>query len=70
VLNAQQALFNQQQRYIVVQGDIVRGVVALYKALGGGWESRDGLPPVNPKTLETMSERTDWGNLIEVENGD
>jgi NodT family efflux transporter outer membrane factor (OMF) lipoprotein len=70
VLNAQQALFNQQQRYIVVQGDIVRSVVALYKALGGGWESRDGLPWVDPETLEVMSDRTDWGDLIEVENGD
>ncbi len=70
VLNAQQALFNQQQRYIVVQGDIVRSVVALYKALGGGWENRDGLPWVDPETLEIMSDRTDWGDLIEVENGD
>ena len=70
VLNAQQALFNQQQRHIVVQGDTVRSVVALYKALGGGWESRDGLPWVDPETLEVMSDRTDWGDLIEVENGD
>ena len=70
VLNAQQALFNQQQRHSVVQGDIVRSVVALYKALGGGWESRDGLPWVDPETLEVMSERTDWGDLIKAEHGD
>lgn len=70
VLNAQQALFNQQQRYIANQGDIVRNVVALYKALGGGWESRDGLPWVDPETLEIMSDRTDWGDLIEAEHGD
>jgi NodT family efflux transporter outer membrane factor (OMF) lipoprotein len=70
VLNAQQALFSQQQRYIGNQGDIVRNVVALYKALGGGWENRDGLPWVDPETLETMSDRTDWGDLIEAEHGD
>jgi NodT family efflux transporter outer membrane factor (OMF) lipoprotein len=69
VLNAQQALFAQQQRYVANQGDIVRNVVALYKALGGGWESRDGLPWVEPATLETMSERTDWGDLIKERDG-
>ena len=66
VLNAQQALFNQQQRYIGNQGDIVRNVVALYKALGGGWENRDGLPYIDPETLGIMSDRTDWGDLIDA----
>jgi NodT family efflux transporter outer membrane factor (OMF) lipoprotein len=66
VLNAQQALFNQQQRYITNQGDIVRNLIALYKALGGGWENRDGLPYIDPKTLEIMQDRTDWGDLIEA----
>ena len=65
VLNAQQALFNQQQRFITNQGAIVRSVVALYKSLGGGWENRDGLPYINPETLELMQQRTDWGKLIE-----
>jgi NodT family efflux transporter outer membrane factor (OMF) lipoprotein len=68
VLNSQQALFNQQQRYIENQGDIVRNVVALYKALGGGWQNRDGLPYVDPETLETMSDRTDWGDLIDADD--
>lgn len=66
VLNAQQALFAQQQRLINSQGEIVRNLVALYKALGGGWEGRDGLPWIDPETLRTMSERTDWGELIET----
>lgn len=70
VLNAQQALFSQQQRHVGNEGEIVRSVVALYKALGGGWETRDGLPWVDPGTLELMSERTDWGDLIEVEHED
>ena len=64
VLNSQQALFQQQQRYITNQGDIVRNVIALYKALGGGWENRDGLPYIDPETLEVMQGRTDWGDII------
>ena len=65
VLNAQQALFSQQQRYASNQGEVVASVVALYKALGGGWEDRDGLPYIDPETLELMQDRTDWGDLID-----
>lgn len=67
VLNAQQALFSQQQRYITNQGDIVRNLIALYKALGGGWQNRGGLPWIDPETLELMRDRTDWGDLITVD---
>jgi len=70
VLNSQQALFNQQQRFIAIQGDIVSSAVALYKALGGGWESREGQPWIDPETLESMRERTDWGELIPAGPGD
>jgi NodT family efflux transporter outer membrane factor (OMF) lipoprotein len=65
VLDSQQSLFTQQQRYVGTQGDSVRYLVALYKALGGGWENREGEPRINPDTLRVMGERTDWGNLVE-----
>ena len=65
VLNAQQALFNQQLRYVANRGDAVTTLANLYTALGGGWENRDGLPYINPETLEVMQERTDWGGMID-----
>jgi outer membrane protein TolC len=65
VLQAQQALFNQQTRFVSNQGDAVRSLVELYKALGGGWENRDGLPYIDPETLQVMQDRTDWGSMIE-----
>lgn len=64
VLDAQQALFNQQQRHVTNQGDAVRSLVDLYTALGGGWETRGGLPQVQTKTIKVMQERTDWGDMI------
>lgn len=73
VLSAQRALFAQQQRFATNQGDIVRAMISLYKALGGGWEDRKGLPYVAPETLEVMENRTDWGEMIEdrqTNNGD
>ena len=33
---------------------------------GGGWENRDGLPYIDPETLQLMQERTDWGDMIEA----
>lgn len=65
VLDAQQALFNQQRRYITNQGTSVRSLVDLYTALGGGWETRGGLPHFRPQTIKVMQERTDWGDMIE-----
>ncbi len=38
VLDAQQALFTQQQRYAGNRGDVVRSVIQLYRSLGGGWQ--------------------------------
>jgi len=66
VLDAQRALFTQQQNFINTQGETVRSLVAIYKALGGGWENRDGLPYVDPETLQIMRDRTDWGDMIEA----
>ena len=42
----------------------MQSVVALYKALGGGWEVREGKPFVTENTLAVMRERTDWGDLL------
>lgn len=66
VLDSQRSLFTQQQRYITIQGNTVSSLVALYKSLGGGWEGQAGGPYLDPKTLETMQKRTDWGNLIKT----
>jgi outer membrane protein TolC len=67
VLQAQQSLFTQQTRYITARSNTVRSLTALYKALGGGWEVRNGRGFVDEDTLQVMNERTNWGNLLEVE---
>ncbi len=66
VLDAQQALFSQQQRYVTSQSDKVRSLVALYKALGGGWQKPDSLPMLDAETRDTMRQRTDWGHLLDT----
>lgn len=65
VLRSQQALFSQQQRLVASQGDIALGVVALFRALGGGWDGTSAMPDLDAQTRDAMRARTDWGELIE-----
>jgi NodT family efflux transporter outer membrane factor (OMF) lipoprotein len=48
VLDAQRQLFDLQDQYAVAQESLVTQFVALYKALGGGWEGYEAPPPPPP----------------------
>ncbi len=71
VLDSQNSLVDQQDRLANSQGEVPRNLVAMYKALGGGWEIRAGQDLVPEPVRQQMAERTDWGQLLnpeEVEN--
>lgn len=65
VLSAQQALFSQQARYVSNRSSIVSSFIALYLALGGGWENRTDADMIDAQTRDALIERTNWGDLIE-----
>jgi NodT family efflux transporter outer membrane factor (OMF) lipoprotein len=67
VLDTQRFLTEQSDVLTATSGDVVLNLVALYKALGGGWETRIGKEYVSPTTREAMQKRTDWGKLLEPE---
>lgn len=64
VLTAQQSLLSQQDDLAVAQGDVPQGLIAVYRAYGGGWELRQGENFIPADTRETMEKRIDWGNLL------
>lgn len=66
VLDSQQRLFQQQQRYVTNKGDSVRSLIALYKALGGGWQTHDG-NFVDEDSRQQMQERVDWDEYLEAD---
>ena len=68
VLDSQQSLFSQQQRLVSAHGTSVRSLIALYKALGGGWEDQTELPLISEQNREQMSERINWGDYLASEN--
>lgn len=64
VLNTQTALLAQQDSLTSARGQVVSSLVATYKALGGGWQLREGQNYVSPNVINTMQERTDWGEVL------
>jgi len=64
VLDAQRSLFSQAERELVNQGSHVSAVVALYKALGGGWLDIPVQQLIPKQMRDTMQQRSDWGDLL------
>ena len=44
---------------------VAANLIAMYKALGGGWELRESNTFVPVEMSEEMCNRTDWGDLLE-----
>jgi outer membrane protein TolC len=55
-----------EDRYAQAKGSVALQVVALYKALGGGWQIRSGKPFVSAEVRQTMRERSDWGDYLDT----
>src|SRR5262249_27706791 len=64
VLTAQQTLLNQQDALASTLGTIATSLVGVYRALGGGWEIREGQDLVPPEIKAEMRQRTNWGRLL------
>ena len=64
VLDAQQQLLQQQNSLAQTRSSIAVNLIALYKALGGGWELRRGQPFVPEPMQREMKDRTDWGDIL------
>ncbi|ARN72696.1 hypothetical protein BST96_00340 [Oceanicoccus sagamiensis] len=68
VLDAQQFLLLNEDQLTAARGQVARGLVATYKALGGGWQTHGGDSFVAEEIKDEMRERTNWGDLMEAES--
>ncbi len=64
VLDAQSRLLQERNALAETRREIATNLIALYKALGGGWEIRNGKPVVPEGMQAQMAARTDWGKLL------
>jgi outer membrane protein TolC len=64
VLDAQRSLLQEQNSLTQTRSAVTTTLIALYKALGGGWEARQGEPFVHTNTQDEMSRRTNWSDML------
>jgi outer membrane protein TolC len=68
VIDSQRNLAEQEDALASATGSVGTNLIALYKALGGGWELRLGKDFIPEQTREEMRQRTDWGTLLPPED--
>jgi outer membrane protein TolC len=64
VLLAEQNLYAAENSLALAQGMVPLGVIATYRAMGGGWQMREGHDFVPSSTRDEMANRTNWGQLL------
>ena len=64
VLDTQRGLTEQQDNLVFTAGSVGLNLVAMYRALGGGWEIRGNNDFIPASLKEEMENRTNWGNIL------
>lgn len=65
VLLAQEAQLFQEGLLTDARGRVARNLVAVYRALGGGWQVREGGDFISTKAKDEMRARSNWGELLD-----
>ncbi len=65
VLASQQSQLAVEDSLASTQGEVVQAIISVYRALGGGWELREGQDVISEEVKLQMARRTDWGKLLE-----
>jgi NodT family efflux transporter outer membrane factor (OMF) lipoprotein len=64
VLDSQRTLFSQQDLLVTTRANLTQSLIALYKAMGGGWEQGRSRPVLDDATRETMGQRSNWKGML------
>ena len=70
VLDTQRFLTASQDDLVFTAGSVDLSLIAIYKALGGGWQIRSTNEFVAQDIIETMEKRTNWGDLLSPDQYD
>jgi NodT family efflux transporter outer membrane factor (OMF) lipoprotein len=65
VLSALQQQLGVENSLVSTQGDVMLGLVAAYRSLGGGWQLREGEDVISPDVKMEMQKTTRWGRMME-----
>jgi outer membrane protein, multidrug efflux system len=66
VIDSQRTFFSQQDLLVTSRGNLIQSLIAIYKAMGGGWEQGRSRPVLDDATREAMGRRSDWKDILTV----
>ena len=69
VLDAQRSLLTQQTNLTQLTSSVDTYLISVFKALGGGWEIRNGQPLIPEPTVKEMKDRTNWDDMLTEPSG-
>jgi NodT family efflux transporter outer membrane factor (OMF) lipoprotein len=64
VLDSQRSLLQSQNGLAHARSAAATNLIGLYKALGGGWELRQGQPVISDSARDEMKKRSNWGGYL------
>ena len=64
VLTAEQNVYQAQNNLAAAEGGVSVSLTGAYRALGGGWQIREGHDFVNDATRDEMRARTNYGDIL------
>ena len=68
VLDSERQQLRVQTSLTQAKGEIPKALIALYRALGGGWQIRQCNDIVPEQIKHVMAKRTHWGSLLKQQN--
>jgi NodT family efflux transporter outer membrane factor (OMF) lipoprotein len=66
VTSAEQSELSVEDSLASTKGNVVLGLIAVYRALGGGWELRGDQDVVSDEVKAEMARRTNWGSMLQT----
>lgn len=65
VIDAEKNQLAVQMSLLSAQNSVPQGLISLYRALGGGWQIRQGNDVVSNDVKKQMQARTNWGSVLD-----
>ena len=66
VVTSEQSQLSVEDSVASTRGNVALGLISIYRALGGGWEIREGGDVISDEVKAEMARRTNWGKLLET----
>src|SRR5262249_37269860 len=67
VLTTEQAQLSVDDSVASSRGSVALNLISIYRALGGGWELREGGDVISDEVKAEMGHRTYWGRMLKPE---